>query len=219
MNRFRLIRGFWLLALGTALVWSLPGCRGLLATAVYLIKGTSVPAEFAQFKGKRVAVMCRPLANLEFNSSTAANELAQEVGNLLQTNVKKIDVIDQQKVAEWTDETGLDDVIEAGKALNADYVLAIDLLGFQLHQGQTLYQGRANVEIKVYDIKDNGKVVFDKTPAQVVYPPNTGIASQDMSSDADFRVEYVKVLANRVGRYFYPYDWRDDMAQDAHAMR
>ena len=35
--------------------------------------------------------------------------------------------------------------------MKADMVVGIDLEGFSLFQGQTLYQGKANATVRVYD--------------------------------------------------------------------
>jgi hypothetical protein len=195
----------------------LAGCAKVLATAVYVIKGTNVPAEYEGLKEKKVAVVCRQLASLQYRDSTVPRELAARVGSLLAQNVKKIEVIDQQDVAEWTDENAWEEFTQIGKALEADMVVAIDLEDFRLHQGQTLYQGRANVQIKVYDMEDGGKVVFEKSPRPSVYPPNTGIPTSE-KQESQFRREYVGILADEIGRHFYEHDSRATFAIDSTAL-
>jgi hypothetical protein len=195
----------------------LAGCAKVLATAVYVIKGTNVPAEYEGLKEKRVAVVCRQLASLQYRDSSVPRDLAARVGSLLATNGKKIDVIDQQKVSEWTDENAWEEFTQIGRALEADMVVGIELEDFKLHQGQTLYQGKANVQIKVYDIKDGGKLVFEKTPRPSVYPPNTGIPTSE-KQESQFRREYVGILADEIGRHFYEHDSRATFAIDSTAL-
>jgi hypothetical protein len=194
------------------------GCQTLFLSALYLVKGTDVDPDFAELKGKKVAVVCRPLVTLQYRNATAGRDLAQQVTMLLQQKVPKIKTIDQRKVAKWTDENTWEEYTEVGKAMKADMVVGIDLEGFSLFQGQTLYQGKANATVRVYDCSKGGKVVFEKILPQTIYPPSTGIPTQDRV-EADFRREFVAVLAEQVARNFYAHDPHADVAQDAAALR
>ena len=40
------------------------GCQSGLFTAMYLFKGTEVDPDFKDLKGKKVAVVCRPMVSL-----------------------------------------------------------------------------------------------------------------------------------------------------------
>lgn len=205
----------WLLTSCLLLV-SCTGCASALATAMWVIKGTNVDAEYEGLSEKRVAVVCRQLASLAYRDSTVPRDLATQVGNLLSTNGHKIRVIDQQDVAQWTDENAWEDFTEIGKALEADMVVGIELEDFKLHQGQTLFQGRANVHIKIYDLKDGGKLVYDKPAPQTVYPPNTGIPTSE-KQESLFRREFVLVLAEDIARRFYAHDSYVNFARDSTA--
>lgn len=213
----RRVRGVPGLLACLLLLAPLAGCAKVLATAVYVIKGTNVDAEYDGLEGKKVAVVCRQLASLQYRDSTVPRDLAAKIGSLLGANGKKIEVIDQQKVAEWTDENAWEEFTQIGKALEADMVVGIELEDFRLHQGQTLYQGRANVQIKVYDMKDGGKLVFEKTPRPSIYPPNTGIPTSE-KQESQFRREYVGILADEIGRHFYSHDSRANFAIDSTAL-
>ena len=193
------------------------GCVSVLETAVFLIKGTDVDPDFAGLKGKKVAVVCRPLVTLQYNNANAARDLAQQVTLLLQQQVPKIQVIEQRKVAKWTDENTWEEYPEVGKALKADMVVGIDLESFSIFQGQTLYQGKANATVRVYDCKNGGKMVFEKILPQSVYPPNSGVPTSDRL-EAEFRREFVAVLADQIARHFYAHDPHADLAQDATAL-
>jgi hypothetical protein len=194
------------------------GCRGVLATAMFLFKGNEVDAEFAELKGKKVAVVCRPLVTLQYRNAAVAHDLAEQVNVLLQTNVPKIQTIDQRKVCKWTDENNEDEYPRVGKALKADMVVGIDLENFSLLQGQTLYQGKANVTIRVYDCQKKGKLVFEKTLPPSVYPPNVGVPTSDRQ-EPEFRREFEAVLADQIARHFYAHDPYTDVAQDNAAFR
>ena len=219
MDRRSLRYGYLAVAALTVLaVFSAGGCQSLAITAAYLWHGTDQEAEFPGLKEKKVAVVCRPLVALQYRNAGAARELAQQVGVLLKAGIPKVKIIDQQKVAAWADENSWDEYTEVGKAMKADMVIGIDLTAFNVFEGQTLYRGKANLAVKVYDLsKEKGsQLVFHKTLPQSIYPPNIAIPVSD-KQEADFRTDFIGVLAEQVGRYFYAHDGNADIAQDARA--
>lgn len=189
------------------------GCTSGLATAMYLLGANDIQAEYDGLKKKRVAVVCRPLVDLQYRSSNAAKDIGRELGRLLEQNVRKIDVVDHRKVAEWLDENTWDEYAEVGRAVDADMVVGVDLEHFTIFESQTLYQGKANATIRVYDCK-TGELAFERTLPQVLYPPNTAIATSD-KQESQFRREFIRVVADQVGRLFYNHDPYSDYATDA----
>ncbi len=194
------------------------GCRSAIATAMYLFKGEDVEPEYKGLKGKKVAVVCRPPAGLNYANSTAGRDIVQQMSKLLQERVPKIKVIDAQKVNKWCDENTWEEYVEVGKALKADVVVGVELEKFSIYQAQTLYQGKANAIVRVYDCKDGGKVVFEKILPQTVYPPNTFIQTSDVQ-ETEFRREFIGVLADQIARHFYSHDPYADLGQDNSALR
>jgi hypothetical protein len=191
------------------------GCVSVLATALYIIKGTNAPAEFPGLKDQRVAVVCRPLVELQYANSRVAEDIALVVGRLLKQNVRKLELVDPQEVSRWTDENNWDEYAEIGKALDADIVLGLDLEQFSLYQGQTLYQGKATVAMTVYDVEED-EVLFEKRLPQVLYPPNTGVDTS--RPEEEFRRQFVQVLSDQIGRHFYAHDTRANFAQDSQVL-
>jgi hypothetical protein len=204
------------------LIAALPaiGCQSALFTAVYLFKGMDVDADFGDLKGKKVAVVCRPMVSLQYSNSNVGKDLGQQISVMLQDQVPKIKVIDQKKIAKWTDENTWEEYPEVGKAMKADMVVAVDLESFSLYQGQTLYQGKANATVRVFDCSKTGKgkEVFRKSIPQCVYPPNMQIPASE-KTEADFRHEFELELANRIARHFFSHDPYADLGKDAEAMK
>jgi hypothetical protein len=216
-SKFRLAS---LLAAATvlvAVVASAAGCRNLFTTVAYLIRGTDAEAEFKGLEKKKVVVVCRPVANLSFGNPTAAADLARAVGKALRERGHKIQVIDHQKVADWTDKHDWNEFTEVGKALKADMVLGIDLQEFVMHQSNTIYQGQAAVALTVYDCAHDNKVVFEKSLPRTLYPPNIGIQTSDLP-EREFRRKFIDVLADQIGRHFYSHDAHADVGQDLDAL-
>lgn len=202
-----------LAALGLSLA---SGCS-LLATAVYILEGTNTRADFSELKGKRVAIVCRPVSSLHFRDSSVSRDLAKQVGTLLEKHVRGIHLVDQRDVFEWADENNWDEYVEIAKAVNAEMVVGLDLEEFSLYQGQTLYQGKANLKILVYDVAKGKDPVFERILPQTVYPPNAAIPAGE-KPEPQFRRQFVNHLAQLIARYFYDHDSTVDFASDSTAL-
>jgi len=193
------------------------GCANWIAGAMWLVKGTNRSAECTALKGQRVVVVCRPPVEMEFSDgAVGGRELAVAVGELLDTNVRKIEVVDHREVDDWTDEHTWQEYTEVGEALDADMIVGIDLETFNIYAGQTLYQGTAAISVTVYNMKEDGKVVYERM-LQVKYPPHTPIAKENKPPN-QFRREFVAILAREVGKLFYDYDSFEDYAIDSKAL-
>ena len=203
--------------LSLAITATAGGCASGLATAVWLIKGPNIDAEFDILREKKVAVVCRPMDFSQYRNPTVPKDIARNVAKLLGQNVPKIEVIDQRKVDEWMDNNTWDEYLEVGKALDADLVLGLDLESFSIYEAQTLYKGRANVNIKVVDCH-TGDVIAEKPLPQSIYPPNAVKTTDDMQ-EAQFRREFVGVLTDQIARHFYAHDPRAYFAADARSIQ
>ncbi|MGB8852598.1 MAG: hypothetical protein WCC69_03430 [Pirellulales bacterium] len=188
------------------------GCSTLL-TVAYLVQPADMPAEFAGLKGKHVAVVCRPIVELEFSDAGSARELARLIDAQLEKNVRKAKIIGQQEVARWLDEHSWVDYQTVGKSLDADYVVGIDLERFRLHEGSTLYRGRATATVRVYDI-DKGEVAFEKRIDDFAFPANSAIPATDRS-ETEFRGMFLQMLSQRISRLFHAYESRETFAEES----
>lgn len=193
------------------------GCSSAIVTAVYLLRGREVPGDYEGLKGKKVAVVCRPLVGLAYRDSHVAQDLSRRVGLLLKRNVKKIEIVEQSKVESWIDEHSWEEYTQVGKAVKADMVVGIDLEHFNIYEGQTVYQGKARVGVKVYDCQKK-ELAFEKQLPQVVYPPNHVVSAAEVQ-EADFRKEFLAVLADYIGVLFYRHDPYAHFAMDAMALQ
>ena len=207
-------RSLWALVALASVLTAAPGCQGLLVTAAYFIKGTDADAEYPGLKDKLVAVVCRPPSSMQFQDPRLARDLAQEVAKKLKERGSKIKIVDAAKIEGWCDANSWDEFHEVGKALGADVVVGIDIDQFELYQGQTLYQGRANASLVVQDCKAGGTTLFQKSLPQAIYPPNAVISTSEKPA-AQFRREFMLVLADKIGRTFYAHDPYADLGLDA----
>ena len=72
MQRRRWCYGCLAAALTAVLLAEAGGCAELFATVAYLTVGTDEAADFPGLKGKKVVVVCRPLAELQYRDAVAA---------------------------------------------------------------------------------------------------------------------------------------------------
>jgi hypothetical protein len=185
----------------------------------YMLGGTDLPPDFDGLKGKKVLVVCRPVAGLDYRNARADQDLAKQVGALLQSKVQKITVIDQQKVAKRLDENPTEDYPAIGRALKAEMVVAVEMNSFSTVEGPTLWRGQSELTIKVYDLgkEKKGAVVWEKALPASVYPPSCGIPMSDQS-EREFRKTFITVLADQVARHFYYHDSHADIGLDTKAL-
>jgi hypothetical protein len=180
------------------------GCVGLTAQLLYWVNGgNKIDPEFEGMKEKRVAVVCVSNSG-SYGPNSFCSLLERRVGMALREQGDKIDSNDWNQM----------DYREIGRGVNADMVLGIDVGDLRLHEGQTLYQGRATLTVTVYDMQDDGKVAFRRSIPDFTFPQNGPRHATEMT-EARFRSLFVEVLAKQVAKYFCPYMFEEDFAKDA----
>lgn len=195
----------------SALTLMLGGCS-TLGTIAYFIQPNDVPAEFGGLRGKHVAVVCRPIVELEFSDAGSSRELAGIVGSLIGQNVRHVKIIGQREVARWIDENDSVDYDTLGKALGANMVIGIDLEAFRMHEGSTLYRGRASAVVRVVDVASR-ETLFEERIEDFAYPGNGAVPAADRS-ESQFRAMFLQVLGRRIARLFHSSDSRSTFAEE-----
>lgn len=204
------------LVLGTAVsLIACSGCIGMVANLLHVGMGNRVPARFGGLKDRQVAVVC--LSNSSsFGTTTAATNIAESLEKALSRNVKDIKLVAQQEINDWRDRNDWNqiDYIELGRGVGADTVVAVDLESFSLHDGPTLFKGRCELQITVYDLLAEGKIIYDSRPPEIQYPLNAGQHVADIS-EREFRTRFIRVVATELAHHFYAYELVDDFGRDA----
>ena len=197
------------------LVLPASGCIGLLAQMAYWSGSGDKPAEYEGLEGKRVAVICVSESS-SFGLGTDSLYLSCAVGSLLKQNIKEVTLVRSDEIADWIDRHDWNemDFAEVGRGVEADMVVAIELSAFSLYEGQTLFRGRADVRVRVLDLKAGGGEVFSRRMAEITFPSNAAYPTTD-SSENKFRVAFLQVLAERVAQLFYPHEIWDSYGGDA----
>jgi hypothetical protein len=197
---------------------TLPGCVGVLSQLIYTVKGHQVQPEFKGLDGKRVAVVVVSDASA-YGPDTLTYTVAQAVGIRLANGLKDSQVIAPAKIEEWIDTNGWNETeyVELGKGVDADMVLAIEIASYSLTEGSTLFKGRSDVTLTVYDIENDGQVPFSTTPKHFAFPKNGRPAIQ--TSEREFEAFYLSQLTTMIGNHFVVHDRLESVANDATMIR
>ena len=194
------------------------GCVFQLISAL-MYDGRKEPALYDGLQERRVAVVCVSRSGVESPQSHCAT-IGRKVGQILQENVKKIDVVSHREIEDWIDQNGRIQVeggyAALGEGVGADSVVVLELEKFSLRDDPTIYKGRSLATILVYDLRDGGRETVVDEQRETEFPKYGG-QSTASGSDSVFRRKFIDVLAGDLAKAFYAYDIADDIALDATA--
>ncbi len=191
---------------------AIPGCN-LLTPLVFIgDHKRRVAPEFDKLPDKRVAFLVWTDASTEFDYPHARFELATYASNKLSVEMAQrnlgTDVIDSRDV-----ETLLQQNLDArigpeivGRAMGADYVVYIEVLGFQMRdpdQPQFL-QGRIAASVVVHDIKADPDMPhrYELEQIECVFPDGPPILMAAANAPRIREATY-RMFAERIARKFY----------------
>ena len=189
------------------------GCLGLVANLAHAVGADKIPAEYEGLKGSKVAVVTVTDSS-QYSDDTSARILSRKVGEIITREIKQVRLVREDQVEQWRDTNGWDavDFLSVGRGVEAEKVIGIELTGLRLRDGATLYRGRANVMISVIDVK-SGDIVYQRDLEEFTYPVNAGQYTSE-TTESRFRKLYLKMLAQKIARIFYPYDLSETFALD-----
>ncbi|MDO4630093.1 MAG: hypothetical protein Q4C70_13010 [Planctomycetia bacterium] len=205
--------GIFVLMLGVLLP-CVSGCGQALGVLCRAWYGDNVDPPCMEMEGK-VAVVCRPRASTSYQYGDVSNELAKAVNTRVALGIKdfrkkkkreSIEMIPHEEVEKYCDGMEAEsDFIEIGKAVGADQVIAIDLLGFNHIAGTNVWQGRADMNVQLIDVK-TGQIIYQpESLPEYVYPRNYVVPSTDQN-EWNFQREYILRLGRYISRQFVPHD-------------
>lgn len=203
------------LVLFSMAILSLGGCIGAAANLMYMIHGLKIDAAYDGLEDSRVAIVVVSDASA-YGPDTLTSVVGQAMAIRLSQNVEKITLIPQNVIENWKDTHGWDEVDfrEIGQGVNADKVIGIDIGSYSIHEGTTLFKGRSMVSTAVYDLTNNGNVVFSQGPAEYVFPKSHARPATS-TNEREFEAVYLAKLVDSIARNFYAYDKADAVAEDA----
>jgi len=212
----RMILPGWALAFGLIVVGlaTQTGCLGMAANLMNVVRGHTVKAEFPGLANKRVAIVTVTDSS-QYSDDASARILSRRVSEILGREVKDIKIVREDEVQQWRDRNGWDAIefLDIGRGVKADKVVGIEMTNLRLRDGATLYRGRAEVTVTVYDIATD-TMEFRRHLEEFTYPTSAGMYTSE-TTESKFRNLFLGVLASKVSRYFHGYDFSDTVALDA----
>ncbi len=215
----RILRTASVLLFIGVLVSMCAGCVGIMAQLLHVGFGNKVKAKYDGFGEQKVAVICVSESS-QFGPTKAAIEIAEEVQKNLELGILDIELIPQQEIDIWMDENNWNqiDYRELGQGIGAQKLLVIEMSSFSLYEGRTLFKGRCDLDLTVYDLTSPGsEPVFELIPPQIQFPITAGVYTADTSEEA-FRRKFIGIISRRVARNFFNYDAADEYSQDPTAL-
>ena len=190
------------------------GCIQEMAQLMYVIKGHKIEPPFQGLKEKTVAIVCNSDAPA-FGPDALSVTIAKHLGITFVTSEDKITIAAPAKVAEYIDANGWQEgsAGKLGKAVGADYVIVVEVDGYSIHEGPTLYKGRSDWTASAYDVANDGQLVFSNGPNHFAFP-ETGRPSLQ-TSERVFESFYLARLTDRISKQFVSYDKMETYAADA----
>ena len=171
-----------------------------------------VAPEFDKLAGKRVAVLVWTEPATLFDYPHVRFELATYIGDKLYAEMGQrnlgTQVVDPRDVEDYL-QKNLDAQIDpyaVGRKFNADYVVYLELLEFQIRDAQApqFLRGRINASVSVHDIhaERESQRRYELTPVQCVHPEDAPVLMSATNSPLIREATYRK-FAEQVARKFY----------------
>lgn len=178
-------------------------------------------------KGKRVVVITNTVPGTQSDFASLDRDLTRQITTILREKVKKIDVVDPEKVFTWAaGNPSWTESADLAKAFDAEVVIFLEVQHFEIQNPSSpgLYEGRSNIHIRVTEWdhpKDSrDRPMTDKPKeARIIYEgdrdtsfPVTGHipASADVSR-ATFKNKFLKLVATEVSWHFVPHAHGDNI--------
>ncbi len=171
-------------------------------------------AEFDKLPNSKVAVLVWADAATLFDYPHARFELAAYVGDKLQTELAQrkqpIELVDARDVEDFLQKNlgARIDPQKVGRHFDVDYMVFVEMLGFQIRDSQQpqLLQGRLEAAVAVQDVRAEGGrgQRFDLVSVRVVYPHESPVLMSASNSQLVRESAYRK-FAEEVARKFYDY--------------
>ncbi len=206
---------------------SLPGCDP--RTLVYFLQPfePTVPAPGPKLAGKKVVVLAHVNADAGADFADLKRDLSRELVTKLRAHVKRISIVDPDKVAQWdAGHPSWSDPSEAAKDFEADVAIFLDVSKFQTEDPRALQlmEGQSEIHIQVWEMahpkdskghemknqpKEASKVYEEQAdttfPVRGPIPRDTGI------SPSSFRIKFLKLVATELSWHFVDHAPGDDI--------
>jgi hypothetical protein len=181
-------------------------------------------------EGKRVVVLTHAASATQSDFLSLDRDLAREVGTILRKQVKKIDLVNQDKVWSWVEgHPKWTDPAEAARAFEADMVIFLEVEAFQIQDPHSpgLLEGTARTHIQAIELdypkNSKGRAIKDQPKESniayneyrdTIFPTRGPIPEGSAVSRGAFKNKFLQVVATEISWHFIEHSPEDDI-QDA----
>ncbi len=187
------------------------GCSYLLPLAFIGNPKQKIAPEFDKLAGTRTLILVWADPATLFDYPHVRLELANYVGDQIQAELKSTEIVDSLRVADYR-ERALDSAIDpavVGREFDADIVLYIELLRFQIRDPDAPDFLRAQIEasVAVHDLKADPDEprIYHLKPVEILYPEQGRVLFTSTNSITVRQAAYI-LFAEKVARKFYEYE-------------
>ncbi|WZO96519.1 hypothetical protein EP7_003512 [Isosphaeraceae bacterium EP7] len=207
----------------------LPGAGCDPRTLLYFLQPfePTIPAPGPSLKGRKIIILTHATPAAQADSLGIDTEINRELRRIFREKVKKIEIVDEKKVADWVEaHPNWTDPSEAIKAFEADVAIVLELEAFEYQNSNSpgLLQGNSRTHIQLIEIdhpkNSKGKRMTDQ-PKEVntayddyrdtVFPVRGPVSVESGVSPASFKKKFVKVVAAEISWHFVEHAPGDDI--------
>jgi hypothetical protein len=215
------------LLLGAAGLAVVSGCDPRSLAYFLQPNESSIPATAPSLEGKRVLILCNVTSGSLAEFPSLERDLPKDLAAILRTKVKKITVIEPDKVATWVEaHPHWTDPADAARDFDADIAIRLEVEQFrsQTPGDLNMVHGEAKVHITVFEmqypknskdkpIKDQPKEaheVYDEY-AETTFPDRGPLPIDTGTSVARFTHTFLKIVVKEVSWHFVPHREEDSI--------
>jgi hypothetical protein len=218
-----------LFTLAAAGILILAGCDP--RTLVYFLQPweptVPPPSNAPKLEGKKVVVVAHAVSGAMGEFASLDRDVSKKVVSIMKEKVKKIEVVDPDKVSNWVeDHPHWTDPEEVAKAFEADMVIFLEIETFQIQNAGDIgvLQGTAKTHIQVTEMvypknsrgKPNknepkeAKQVYDDY-RDTIFPVRGPVQMDSGVSRGAFKNRFLQVVAAEISWHFVEHSPEDDI--------
>jgi hypothetical protein len=190
----------------------------------------TIAAPAPSLKGKKVVVLTKAATGTQGDFVNLDRELNREFVRILRTNVKRIEIVDPEKVFAWDQaHPSWTDPAEVAHVFDADAVIFLEIEEFQISSPNSpeLFEGKSHIHVQLTELKypkdTRGHELSDKAKepevthdayADTTFPIRGPMPMEAGVSRAGFKSKFLKLVATETSWHFVPHAPGDNI-QDA----
>lgn len=178
-------------------------------------------------RSKKVVILAHAVAGAQGEFQALDHDVTRELASILRKKVKRIEVVDLEKVWDWMDgHPNWTDPAEAARAFEADYAIFLEVESFQVSSPSSpgMLEGTAKTHIQAFEMKyptnskdkplkdkpKEAKMVYDDY-AESLFPRRGPVEEGTTVGRGVFKNKFLQVVANEISWRFVEHSPEDDI--------